>query len=221
MVRQTFLNLPEEKRRRIVEVALEEFAARPYSKASLSNIVARARIAKGSMYQYFEDKKDLFVYLLNMAAQEKLAYIQEEVDPAADFFTAFEQSMMAGTRFGLEHPQLNKIIANAMDPLAEEALQELMAQGKRMSIEFFEKMILNGQEKGTVRRDINPLLVANILQAVLGPALMDYILEVLGVTTQKFLSDAEVTKKFSEEMVKDVIDEVIKLLREGLQNKDR
>ena len=45
MPTSTFLNLPADKRGRIVELAIEEFSERPYAQASLSRIVARAGIA--------------------------------------------------------------------------------------------------------------------------------------------------------------------------------
>lgn len=44
--------------------ALAEFSDRPYIEASLSQIARRARIPKGSVYQYFEDKLDLYRWLL-------------------------------------------------------------------------------------------------------------------------------------------------------------
>src|SRR5678815_4721000 len=77
MPKPTFLNLPEDKRERIVELAIEEFSDKPYAQASISNIVARAGIAKGSFYQYFEDKLDLYRWLLlDVAAHRKLAYVE-------------------------------------------------------------------------------------------------------------------------------------------------
>jgi AcrR family transcriptional regulator len=64
MPKPTFLNLPDAKRDRITELALDEFSTHPYRQASLSRIVARAGIAKGSMYQYFENKLDLYRWLV-------------------------------------------------------------------------------------------------------------------------------------------------------------
>ena len=49
MASTTFDNLPAEKRERIIELALAEFAEHPYALASLSRIVERAGIAKGSI----------------------------------------------------------------------------------------------------------------------------------------------------------------------------
>lgn len=64
MCTETFLRLPEEKRNRFLDAAWEEFTAVPYSDASINKIIRRAGIPRGSFYQYFTDKTDLFAYLL-------------------------------------------------------------------------------------------------------------------------------------------------------------
>ena len=71
MPRQTFFNLPEDKRNPIIDLALDEFSKYDYKNASISRIVARAGIAKGSLYQYFEDNRDLFLYLVEISGQAK------------------------------------------------------------------------------------------------------------------------------------------------------
>ena len=64
MCTETFLRLPEEKRNRFLEAAWEEFTTVPFSRASINQIIRRAGIPRGSFYQYFTDKSDLFTYLM-------------------------------------------------------------------------------------------------------------------------------------------------------------
>ena len=63
MCTETFLRLPEEKRNRFLDAAWEEFTTTPLKDASINKIVRRAKIPRGSFYQYFSDKDDLFAYL--------------------------------------------------------------------------------------------------------------------------------------------------------------
>ena len=65
MSKETFLRLPEEKRNRFLEAAWEEFTHVRFADASINQIVRRAGIPRGSFYQYFENKEDLFRYLLD------------------------------------------------------------------------------------------------------------------------------------------------------------
>ena len=64
MPTSTFFRLPEEKRQRLTEAAWEEFTSVNFASASINRIIQEARIPRGSFYQYFADKEELFRYLL-------------------------------------------------------------------------------------------------------------------------------------------------------------
>ena len=64
MPTETFLRLPEEKRARFLNAAWEEFTRTSFADVSINQIVRQAGIPRGSFYQYFVDKRDLFVYLM-------------------------------------------------------------------------------------------------------------------------------------------------------------
>ncbi len=54
----------------IFRIALEEFADYGFSQASTNRICKEAKISKGSMFQYFENKDDLFIYVVRKALKE-------------------------------------------------------------------------------------------------------------------------------------------------------
>lgn len=64
MVKQTFLNLSENKRKNIIDVAKKEFAAVPLHKASINKIIKELGLARGSFYNYFDNIEDLYFYIL-------------------------------------------------------------------------------------------------------------------------------------------------------------
>ena len=74
MATETFLRLPEEKRIRFINAAWEEFLRVPFEEVSINKIVMKARIPRGSFYQYFADKRELFYDLLG----EMLAHLLGE-----------------------------------------------------------------------------------------------------------------------------------------------
>lgn len=92
MPKETFFNLSQEKRNKITELALEEFALHDYRTASLSRIVEKAGISKGSMYQYFDDKKELYLYLVKLAADIKFKTIDRHISSSevSDFFERYK-----------------------------------------------------------------------------------------------------------------------------------
>lgn len=72
MPRDKFHKLPQEKKDRIQQAALDEFVAyrQDYSRASVKRIAQRAGIAIGSIYDYFTDKNDIFTWLLEVYRPE-------------------------------------------------------------------------------------------------------------------------------------------------------
>ena len=82
MPTQTFFRLPEEKRERLTEAAWREFLAVSYAEASINRIVREAQIPRGSFYQYFEDKEDLFFYLLSLGREESMGILTGVLDAA-------------------------------------------------------------------------------------------------------------------------------------------
>ena len=71
MIHQTFYRLPDEKRARLLASAHREFTQHTYEKTSINRILDEAKIPKGSFYQYFDDKSDLF-YLCIFSVYEKI-----------------------------------------------------------------------------------------------------------------------------------------------------
>jgi len=78
MPKQTFFNLSAEKREHIMDIAIRTFAEDGYQEASITSIVSRAGIAKGSFYQYFEDKDDLYLHILRSIAEFKIEIYKRE-----------------------------------------------------------------------------------------------------------------------------------------------
>lgn len=80
MPTDTFFRLPEEKRRRLMDSAWEEFTQVRFSDASINRIIRSANIPRGSFYQYFTDKDDLFAYLVRPLQQYFFDLSREVVD---------------------------------------------------------------------------------------------------------------------------------------------
>lgn len=88
MPKPTFFRLPEEKRMRLVKAAYSEFTRAPFADASISNIIKDAGIPRGSFYQYFEDKSDIFFYLLDRMRDNAQDWMQRILtEQKGDFFT--------------------------------------------------------------------------------------------------------------------------------------
>lgn len=178
MPKDTFLNLPEEKRRLIEDVALDEFAEYGFDKASINRIVKTAGIAKGSFYQYFEDKADLFKHILVVVEQKKAEYISPMIlNPADhDFFTLLEELYRSGLVFAEDHPKVSKIgfevYNNQTNPLFEEIFQE----SRRLGYAFYVSLLDMGITRGEIDPEIDkPFTIHMLMQLQL--ASIDFYLQ--------------------------------------------
>ena len=77
MPSSTFLNLPAEKQEKLLEAATREFSHKPFNEASINQIIKEAGIPRGSFYMYFQDKEDLFRYLVKGYMDQMLMLLEE------------------------------------------------------------------------------------------------------------------------------------------------
>jgi AcrR family transcriptional regulator len=64
MPKKEFFNLDISKQQIIVDAARKEFTSMLYEDASINMIVKEANISRGSFYCYFENKKDIYLYIM-------------------------------------------------------------------------------------------------------------------------------------------------------------
>lgn len=62
-----FFNLTSEKQKQIIDAAIKEFAQSGFKKASTNEIIKTANISKGSLFNYFDSKRGLYLYLIDYA----------------------------------------------------------------------------------------------------------------------------------------------------------
>lgn len=74
---KTFFHLPPEKRAKLFQAALTEFARVPFAEASINRIIQDAGIPRGSFYMYFSDKEDLFLHVMETYGRDMERRAQE------------------------------------------------------------------------------------------------------------------------------------------------
>ncbi len=76
MPKKTFFNLPSEKKEKIIEAVYDLFIENDYEDVNIRRITNKVDISIGSFYQYFQDKDNLYLYLLSEI--EKKIYAQQK-----------------------------------------------------------------------------------------------------------------------------------------------
>lgn len=203
MPRDTFENLPKEKKERVLDAALDEFAAHTFREATVSGIVEKAGIPKGSFYQYFEDKKDLYRHLVEMSQIRKMNYMRdvlEEERGNSDVFERLRRLYSVGFRFARENPRLLAIGQNLLKE-KEELRRELLDPNAPGALDLLREILREGVKDGEIDPEADLEVAAELIISY-NMSLIDTFLE----------SPVEKAKKKSL----DKIDRMIYILKQGL-----
>ncbi|MFK7799190.1 MAG: TetR/AcrR family transcriptional regulator [Aureispira sp.] len=162
----TFEKLATSKKEAFITAFLEEFASKSYKEASISTVVKQLGIAKGSVYQYFENKMDLFLYLKQYAEQQKGQYIRQvSRADCADFWMYLRLLYEQGIAFDAAHPLETRFLYNLQQqntPL----LQPMIAAWEEQGVVIYTQMIQHEVEQGHFRKDVTPVAMAQFILAV-------------------------------------------------------
>jgi AcrR family transcriptional regulator len=99
--------------RKLLEAAAQEFGQRGFHEAAITGITARAGVALGTFYTYFESKEELFRALVRDMSQATRAHVAEAVRGAPDRLAAERTGLAAFIAFTRRHPELYRIIEEA------------------------------------------------------------------------------------------------------------
>lgn len=207
----TFLNLPEAKRDRIILAATREFSEKGYQGASINTLVDDLGISKGSIFQYFSNKKGLFLYIFQAAVaqvRKTLVTVKEETEEL-EVFERIRNSFLAGVDFVRRHPHIYRIYLKLLFERDAPFRNELLQAVRLFSAEYLGSLVRKGMDRGEIRQDIAPDQAVFILDAVLDRYLQAYMVPYLDQRGNIYRVDQKKVEEWAVGLVT--------ILRKGLQ----
>src|SRR5215216_4860603 len=210
MPKQTFLNLPSEKRETIMNAAIDEFAEYGLENASTNRIVKNSGIAKGSFYQYFEDKQDVFMHMLDWIEQEEIKFFQDQHPPDQnmDVFHYYRWMVKMGMEFGLAHP---RAIQAAWRVLLGEGLYygKNLAEYRDKTKQALTMMIKSAMERGEVDPSVDVELAVMVMETW-SNAITTYVLS-------EGMKQKDVVQWMRSPKTQETIDKLLYVMEYGLR----
>lgn len=216
MPTSTFFGLPPERRDRLVREAITEFADRAYSEASLSQIAVRARIPKGSFYQYFEDKLDLYRWLLTDEAPRRKRAFLAAAPMQGDFWADLETTIERGMAFLVEHPHLARLSVAAADPTALVEVRGLHKAICAAGIDELRAVLERGVACGDLRKDLDLAVATRLVSTIIGPGLTDVVLQELDAELHEVLSSDALRQQLDAPRRQRLARQAVLFIRSGL-----
>ncbi len=166
----TWARLDGQRRAAVVAAAEAEFAAHGFSRGSLNVIARRAGVAKGSLFQYFADKRDLYAFISDVASQRVRAYMEDrirELDSSRPFFEFLTDLLDVWVVYFAEHPRERALHAAASFEVDTDARVSVRAVVHRHYLEVLRPLVQDARARGDLLRDADTDILLSLLLMIL------------------------------------------------------
>lgn len=161
---EKFKNLDNDKQKRIINAALKEFTEKDFDQASTNQIVKEAGIGKGMLFYYFNNKKDLYLYLIDYCIEmiEK-KYFRLIDTSERDLFERLKEIGKVKLEFLKEHPDSMNFIAVVFLKNFDQIDNELQARIENLQVKGHEIIYAN-LDYSLFRKDIDTENTFNLIR---------------------------------------------------------
>jgi AcrR family transcriptional regulator len=165
VARHPFQPLAPERQDEILQLAGLEFARSGFQGTSYNQLLERLHLGKSSAYYYFDDKRDLFLTVIERCYAAYFATIAklERPESAQAFWPFVHRASVRGFEFMLE----DRTAAGLMQCMHRERglLGELISGELRATMnDFYEQLVVEGQRLGAVRTDLPQRLLVETVR---------------------------------------------------------
>lgn len=164
-----------ERRLVLLRAARTVFAEKGYHEAKVDDIVALAKVAKGTFYLYFPDKRSVFAELVG-GLFSRLGGAILRVDPSADVEAQVKHNIRAIVAVLLDDPALTSILLSHAAGLDPAFVKQLRAFRQEVKL-LLQASLAEGQRLGIVQQG-DTELYATFTMGALKEVLFENALEV-------------------------------------------
>ncbi len=161
----------EETRHRIFHAAVDLFREKGFEQTTVDDITEKADVAKGTFFNYFHRKDAVLAYLSEerlLALEENAGALLAEARPARE--KLLDLYVMAAVAYE-EDRELSRYVLVELLARTFSPANEVMVRWHDQIV----RLIVQGQEGGGLRGDMDPARVEELLQAVYFATLYKWI----------------------------------------------
>lgn len=152
--------IPQDKKDRIISVALEEFANKGFNNANTNVIAKKAGISVGSLFKYFQNKENFFLTVVNYGVSQLETVLADIVESEGSLDEKIESIL----RTILTHSRSNGNIVRLYNEMTSEGNSELIKRlstdMETVSSECYTFLIRKAREEGRIASDIDDRVFA-------------------------------------------------------------
>lgn len=146
-------SIESDKRQRLINAAIEEFALVGFEKASTNKIVKRANVSKGLLYHYFKSKQELYDYICIFVLELVMTRINERFDfTEPDLFKRFTQVAMIKSEIQFEYPYAYDAIPKFYE---NKTMEELTTLVESFSPNIYQRIYTENVDYSLFKDDVD------------------------------------------------------------------
>jgi TetR/AcrR family fatty acid metabolism transcriptional regulator len=135
----------------IIMAAFDVFIKKGFHQAKMEEIAQKAGIGKGTIYEYFRSKKELFCGMVKQWMTWYCNSIEKEASRGKDFKEKLENMMRAHMEFATQTKNLANILLNDHIYISKD-LHLWMIESKERIVKLVEGVLLEGIKEEKLRR---------------------------------------------------------------------
>ncbi len=164
-----------DKRRHILEAAVEVFANAGFHKSRVSDVARAANVADGTIYLYFKSKDEILLSIFEEAMAEMIEAVEEKLAPLDDPF----EMLRTFTEFHMDRVERRRSVAKVLQVelrLSNTFMRQYKPTKLKQYLDIVGQIVEDGQARGLMRNDVNPIIVRRALFGALDEIAMQWIL---------------------------------------------
>jgi AcrR family transcriptional regulator len=118
----------EHNQKKLLNAAMAVFSRKGFHKATIDEICRRANLGKGTVYQYFDNKKELFLGIVDSFAADLGKAVESEVREITDDVDRLRTAITAYVQFHAAHRSFYRLLVHEESSFAKEIHQRFRTE---------------------------------------------------------------------------------------------
>ena len=180
-------------REQIMQAAKKLFVDKGFTHTSINDLSKASNYSRRTIYAYFESKEDILHHILEKGLMTLKQDIEKAIENNDDFICTYRTIFVSMNHYQIKYHYASDIIDRADSKDIEnvsDTFKHILLLGNEINT-LLSNLIQKGQEKGIVRKEIEPTLTVYIMWSSISSFLSLVQMKGPYITQQFSISDSD------------------------------
>ncbi|MGI6685684.1 MAG: TetR/AcrR family transcriptional regulator [Bacillota bacterium] len=139
-----------DKRYRIMKAAAKIFAHKGFHRAKIEEIAQEAGVGKGTVYEYFPSKQQLFMQMFKVGKDYYLDVLTKQINQESGLYDKLKNITYLHLKFFIDHTDIARVMMQEFLQLGAE-MHKAVFQTQEQEIGLLDELFQQGIEEGCFR----------------------------------------------------------------------